>query len=222
MSLVPRGKTARIGFFRSKIALWTANAVQLNVDPTAVTDLSTKADAALDLWNSYETARDAAKTALDAYDAKVEEMSVAGAKLISQIRTTAKTEGESTWQLAGLPVPTPPAPRPAPGLPHNFSVELGQNGVLELKWKCTSPGGGVVYHIYRRDEPTGPYYFLGGSSQRKYIDATIPAGASQITYELQGVSPRGVGPVAQCNVNFGVNAGGGMTASVAQPPRIAA
>ncbi len=74
---------------------------------------------------------------------------------------------------------------------------------------------------HRRTTPTGPFDFLGTSGQRKFIDTTVPAGSSQITYQLQGVRSTAIGPYAQFNVNFGFASNGQMTASVT-PVKLAA
>ena len=55
----------------------------------------------------------------------------------------------------------------------------------------------------------------------------MPAGSSQVTYQIQAVRSTAVGPWAQFNVNFGVSSAGfaivkSVTESAPTPPRIAA
>lgn len=224
MSVVPKNKLERVQFYENHLPRFSAHAAEIGTTEAEVTSLETKTQAARAAFSAQQVAIQAARAKTKAFYDAVDSMTVAGASILKQIRARAESTGNnSVYELAEIPGPGAQTPQPPPGEPRDFAIRLGQNGIVELKWKCDNPpGGGVVYHIYRRDEPNGPFYFLGGSPQRKYIDGTIPPGASQITYEIQGVSPRGVGPVAQWNVNFGVNAGGGMTASVTQTPRIAA
>jgi hypothetical protein len=120
-----------------------------------------------------------------------------------------------------------PSARPAPGQPFAFAVELDQTGILTLKWKCDNPAGtqGTIYQVWRRVGPTGDFSYVGGSGTKSFIDATLPAGSSSVTYQIQAVRSTAVGPAAQFIVNFGVGGTGGvMTASVIEgvPTKIAA
>jgi hypothetical protein len=105
------------------------------------------------------------------------------------------------------------------GTPTRFSVTLDGIGGLILKWKCTNPRAtGTVYQISRSIQPpvgTGRFTFLGISRKRKFIDSTVPAGASEMNYQIQAVRSTAVGPVATFNVMFGVGAGRQLPASMA-------
>ncbi len=122
----------------------------------------------------------------------------------------------------GLNVRKIPEPVAAPGTPYAFTVVLNGSGGLTAGWKCDNPPGayGVFYSIFRRNGPTDPYEFLGISGQRKFIDDSIPAGSSQITYKIQAGRTTGPGTPAEFNVNFGIGGSGSMTASVT-PVKIA-
>jgi hypothetical protein len=76
-----------------------------------------------------------------------------------------------------------------------------------------SPAGGV-----------GEFEYLGGSGAKEFIDATIPAGETALTYQIQAVRSTAVGLWATFNVNFGTNSAGGATTSVTETsaPKIAA
>ncbi len=66
--------------------------------------------------------------------------------------------------------------------------------------------------------PTGEFNYLGGSGEKEFTDSTIPAGSSQVTYQLQAVRfPTGARPVGarQFNVNFGTGSG---TTTVTEKP----
>ena len=58
----------------------------------------------------------------------------------------------------------------------------------------------------------GAFEYLGGAGEKKWTDSTLPAGATQITYQIQAVRSTAVGPWAQFNVNFGVGNNGGPVA----------
>ena len=109
-------------------------------------------------------------------------------------------------------------------------VELLPNRTLAFTWKCHNPGNahGVIYQVYRRTSPTAEFQFVGASGMKKWVDATLPAGSSQVTYQLQATRSTAAGVTAEFNVNFGVGGGGQVVATVApaagsdNAPRIAA
>jgi hypothetical protein len=85
-----------------------------------------------------------------------------------------------------------------------------------------------MYQVYRRigggsGDGAGEFTYLGGSGSKKFVDSTVPAGSSQITYQIQAVRSTAVGAWEQFNVNIGTNTGtGAMTASVEKAPKLAA
>lgn len=109
-----------------------------------------------------------------------------------------------------------PSPRPVPGTPGDFTVELRGDGALQLRWKCANPPGtaGTIYQIARRIGATGEFVLLGGTGTKSYLDTTVPAGSTGVTYQIQAVRSTGVGLPAQFNVNFGVSASGQAEAGV--------
>lgn len=225
MAVVPPTKVGKIEFYENHVAPWTTNAVAIGTTSAAVTDLGTKTTAARDAFNAQQAAQDAAKAATLAYKNAVDAMAVAGVAIISQIRAKAKTAGDNVYVLAQIPAPALPSPVGAPGTPTDFAVKLFQDGSLELVWKCANPAGctGTIYQVYRRVEAEGEFTYIGGSGDRKFVDATIPAGATAVTYQIQGVRSTAVGNWAQFNVNFGTNlAGAASAAIVTAQPKIAA
>src|SRR5439155_25688357 len=95
------------------------------------------------------------------------------------------------------------------------TATIKQTGGLELAWKCPNPPGssGTIYQVWRRATPLAEFEYLGGSGDKRFADTTIPAGSSQVTYQIQAVRSTAVGDFAQFNVNFGVS-GGTLTATV--------
>lgn len=106
----------------------------------------------------------------------------------------------------GISVRGTPAPRPAPGTPFKFVVTLQSDGSLMLGWKCNNPkgAGGTMYQVFRRVGTSGDFVYLGGSGKKDFVDATIPAGTSQVTYKIQAVRSTAIGEWAEYNVNFSV------------------
>ena len=133
------------------------------------------------------------------------------AAIISQVRAAAKNGGDAIWTLASLPVPPTPGPAPAPGQPTDPKISLSQTGVLTLSFSCANPAGtsGTIYQIWRKIDG-GPKTYLFGVGEKKFSDATIPAGTSTIVYLIQAVRSTLVGEWSTFNVQFGVESEGGM------------
>jgi hypothetical protein len=224
MPLVPNTRIGKIEFYEAHLAPWTTNAVAIGTTVAEVAVLDTRTTAARDAYDAHLVAQDAARSATQAFYDAVSAMADSGSAIISQIRAKAQTTGNSVYVLAQIPAPPTPSPVPAPGTPSDFKVELFQDGSLELQWKCNNPAGsaGTIYQIWRRNEPEGTFVYLGGAGEKKFTDATIPAGSSAVTYQIQAVRSTAVGAWAQFNVNFGTGAGGAMTASVSEAPAAAA
>jgi hypothetical protein len=219
MSVLPKAKVARIEFCEQHNTPWSTNAVAIGTTTTAVTDLATKAAAARDAFNAQQEAQNAAKSATNTFNMAVEAMTAAAAEIIKQIKTKAGIDGNGVYSLADIPVPATPSPMGELGTPHSFKAELGVTGELALTWKNTNPVGasGVVYQIWRRATPTGEFEYLGGVGEKKFVDATIPAGSSEVAYQVQAVRSTSVGPFAEFSVRFGAAGSTTTTVTEAQP-----
>jgi hypothetical protein len=225
MSVVPSKQVEKIQFFETHISPWTTNAVAIGTTTTAVTDLDNKTQAARDAFTAQQAAQAAAKAATNTLNNAIIAMDIAGQGIIKQIRAKAEvTANPDVYSLAQIPAPATPSPVGAPGTPTEFGVQLSQDGSLELSWKCSNPVGctGVVYQVWRRVGADGEFSYCGGAGERKFTDNTIPAGSSQVTYQIQAVRSTGAGPWAQYNVNFGVGGGETMTVTKGKPAKIAA
>jgi hypothetical protein len=222
MSVLPQGKISKVEFCETHNTLWNTNATAIGTTTTAITDLTTKTTAARAAFNAQKIAQDDAKAATLAFNLAVVAMTNAVSDVIKSIKTKAATAGDSVYTLANIPAPANPGPVGELGTPNKFTVALEVNGALTLKWKNTNPksASGTVYQVFRRVTADGPFEYLGGVGSKKFVDETVPAGSSQVTYQIQAVRSSGVGPWAQYNVNFGV--GGSTTVTEGTPVKIAA
>jgi hypothetical protein len=220
MSLYPRDKAGTIGYFRSKVAPWTTNATAIGTTSAAVTAMDAKVDAAQAKLDAKIAAHEAAKNATAALDTAVDELIVAGMDIVRQIRAKAEIDGNGVYTLAEIPAPATPGPIGPLGTPTEFGATFDGAGGLNLKWKCTNPknSGGTVYQVWRRVGGVGEFSFLGNAGGKRFLDTTIPAGSSQVTYQVRAIRSTSAGEWAQFNVNFGTSSSGAMTASVVQTP----
>jgi hypothetical protein len=228
MAIVPTKIPQKISWFKTREAAWTTNATGIGITTAEMTTMTARTAAAAAALAAHELAQAAAKDATVALHEATRLMGAFGADLIKKIRAKAgQVGGDGVYALASVPPPATPSARPAPGKPTDLTVELDGNGSLVLKFKCPNPAGaaGTIYQIWRAVGAGTDFAYLGGTGQRKYVDTTVPAGATKLTYQIQAVRSTAVGMWATFVVNFGTNAGGGATASVSEPaaaPKLAA
>lgn len=143
-------------------------------------------------------------------------------------RIISGTPGVTDEQRAmlGLNIRKPAAPLGPPGTPFGFKLTLCGNGDMQLEWKCRNPRGSVstTYHVFRQLNGEGEFEYVGGSGRRKFVDTTLPAGFSRITYRVRGVRSTAVGPWAEFNVNIGRSSNAGVRSTGVQtaPTKLAA
>lgn len=151
--------------------------------------------------------KDEAKTLLVAY-----------LRLVIRQIQGASTVSDSQRDALGLPpinrIPTHP---PAPGTPEKFKAQFTALGALELSWKCSNPTGGTMYTVWRKigdAEPT----FVCNCGTKKIVDSSLPAGTSQVTYQIQAQRSTAAGAWATFVVTIGVAPSGAATTAVTQSP----
>lgn len=224
--VVPQKAVDRLEFYERHIPGWTTEAVGIGLVAGDVTALGTKATTARASYEAQKTAQDAAQAATLTWQNDLAALSRAGSECIKKIRVKAGSAGTSVYALAEIPAPATPSPAPAPGKPTDLVVSLDSSGALALKWKCPNPAGvsGTMYQLRRRIGAAMEFEYIGGTGSKKFLDNKIPAGSTQVTYQIQAVRSTAVGLSAEFNVNFGVSSSGGATASVVEtsPTRIAA
>ena len=224
MSVVPQKRTEKLAWYKARIAQWTAESTNIGTTSAACTDMAAKIAAADDAKEAKDVAEAAAEAATNTFYNACDAMGVAGQAIIKSVRSKAESTGDlNVYDLAMIPPPATPTPAGPPGTPHTFTVQLDAGAII-TKWKCTNPvSGGVVYQVYRRLGGVGEYESLGIAGEKKYIDATVPAGTSQVTYKIRGVRSTAAGLWAEFNVTFGIGSSGAVTASVSEAsPKLAA
>lgn len=222
MGIVPDTRLGKIEFYEAHISPWTTNAVAIGLTAGSVTALGTLTTNARKAFDAAEAARQAAKTATQAYYDAVRAMHSgpgAGADMIELIKNKAQTTNNpSVYTLAQIPPPATPGTTPPPGLPFDFTVGLLQNGALELKWKCNNPSGtqGTVYEVKRRTGATGAFGYVGSTGVKAFTDDTVAAGSPSVTYQVTAIRSTQRGNPGQFTVSFGVGGPGLTIASVTE------
>jgi hypothetical protein len=217
MPTVPSDRLAKLAFYEAHIAPWTANTTAIGLVTASVTALTTAATNARTCYTAHVAAQAAAKAATAAFYDSIRTLHSApgmGADMIQQIKTKAEiTNNPAVYVMAQIPAPALPSPAPAPGTPTDFTVALKQDGSLELKWRCPNPAGvsGTIYQVLRRVSGATEFSLVGATGSRKFIDNTLPAGASPVTYQVTAVRSTASGAPAQFTVSFGIGGGGGAT-----------
>lgn len=168
-------------------------------------------------YNAQQVAIDAARAATLTSNSSVAAMRTSAGDTIRLIRAFAETQPDpnAVYALANIPAPATPSPRPAPGTPDNFRVELTNSGAIVLKWRCRNPAGtsGTVYHVSRRIGGVGEFTDLGTIGTRTFTDDTVPSSAATqgVVYVVQAQRGDLYGePSLPLTVTFG-QGGGGLT-----------
>lgn len=232
MSTVPSKPILKLAFYEAHIDPWNTSATLIGLVTTEVTALNAKAVAARAAYLAHVAAQDAAAAATLDFATKIRQLHNApgaGADMIRKIRTRAITTNDpGVYVLAAIPAPATPSPVGPPGTPTTFKATLNPDGSLKITFKCPNPAGsvGTIYQVARQLDGAGPFVPLTGTGSRSFIDASVPAGSSSVTYRIVAVRSTAVGDAGQFTVNFGTGAGGEMIASVvsagAVAPKIAA
>jgi hypothetical protein len=224
MSLIPDTINGTIDYLESKVEPWTTNATAIGTTSAAVTSMDAKLTTAREKLANQVAAQEQAKNATAELKAAIRDLRRAGSDIVKQIRAKAATAGDGVYFLAQIPAPALPAPIPPPGTPTDFAVTLNPDGSLKLRWKCANPAGsqGTVYQLSRRIGEAGPFFVVGVTGSRSFVDTSVPAGTAGMTYQVIAVRSSAVGVAAQFTVNFGCAPGGEAVASIVQAPKLAA
>jgi len=198
--------------------VFLANAANIGILPATATSYNTAYQAFADAVAAATKARQESKRATDAQNEALQAFRSLNGDVVRKIRSFAQLQADpnKTYGLAQIDPIAPPSPVGPPGVCTDFKVFLNSDGSIRLTWKCKNPpnAAGTGYAVRRRNGPTGSFMFVGTSGKKDFIDRTIPAGTSTVTYEVQGQRSGINGPVSQFTVQFGMGGNGQATVSV--------
>jgi len=225
---LPRKPLERLAFLKGRMALWASEAVAIGSSTSAITNLTALVDACDAAAGDVVTTRGAAEAATIEFRIADEAMTKAAADVIKSIKAKAAVAGDTIYAAAQLPAPAIPGPIGAPGTPANFTVSLRPDGSLEFGWKCVNPAGshGTIYQVARKIGAAGVLAVIGSTGSRKFIDATLPAGAAAaeggVLYQVTAMRSTLSGVPGTCLVQFGVAGGTGTMTATLSAPKLAA
>lgn len=213
---LPAKEADLVGWAQNFATVFAANPTSVGQTAAVATQMTTKTNSFVSAMTAWTEPATRTPIALETKRAAKSAMIDFVRPLVRQIQAF---PGLTDAQRASLRITIPKIPSPPgnPGTPSGFKAELTAIGALNLSWKCTNPTPGTVYQIYRTIDGGTPAY-IGGSGNKKFTDASVPAGAGKVTYQIQGVRPTGAGAWATFDVQFGVAPGGTTIESVKQSP----
>lgn len=221
MATVPKRLSEKVAFYQNHLEQFAENADALGLTPEEVAELTAQTEAARVAHRAQQEAQNAARAATLTYNLAVAAMANTGAALLEKIRSKAqRTHSPNLFPLAHLPPRATRTPIDAPGTPSRLLPTLQLDGSLLLKWTCPNPRGsvGTVYQVYRRSGNAG-WTYLGCVGEKKYVDQTIPAGATALMYKIQAVRSTRTGKPAEFIINFGSNGNSHRYAFQVEPRR---
>jgi hypothetical protein len=206
MNVVPRNLVDQIQFFEFHAPMWVERAGEIGVDPLLAAELAAQTAAAREALAAQQQAMQAARSATQTLRHAMEAMGRTGGAVIGQVKARAATGGSGVYIAASVPAPKQPSPMDAPGQPDRFAVKLiGSMGLLAITWRCRNPRGakGTMYNVSRQIGFDGPVEFLATVGAKRFIDATLPAGATRVTYAVRAVRSTKVGPEGRFDISIG-------------------
>lgn len=226
MSIIPLSKVEKIQFCESHQSVWSANAAAIGLTAAQTTAFKNATTAARAAYDAAQAAKAAYRGAVIAQNAAISAM-ISGqngaADLIRFIKAFAESSADpaAVYALAQIPLPAPPTPATAPGLPNMIVVTLEPGGAVTLAWDCenAAAGTGGWFNITRKLPGQAAFTLVGGapgttsqSRRVSFTDYTVPTSAagSGAQYIIQGRRGALMGPPSEAiTVQFGVEGGGG-------------
>lgn len=209
MSTIPRTNDAALTWCDEHVALWAADPAAVGLDSNEVAALAALVQMVQNRKAEFVAARTAWLGASEAYSSGIDSMLDNASVLLAKVRAFARGSPEPAliYQAAGIPAPADPSPRPAPGTPTGFKVELLQDGDITLSFKCPNPPrtGATVYRVERRlgYGQSQPFVFVVNAKERKFTDSGIPEGTAIATYRIIAETATKNGAPALFAVRFG-------------------
>lgn len=210
MSTFPTGKRFEfLQWCQAHVPVWEANAADIGLT-----------GAQAEAFGLRIVKMAAAELALDearqVYEAAVQEakesfrLAKSDAAILTQAiraRAVSSKNPLAVYNQAQIAPPQKRSPAPPPARPNTVSAALGaSDGSLTLTWKAKNPAGtsGTSYLVRRKLAGESDFSLLGLSDKKRYVDDTLPPGATGMQYTIQGIRASLPGPKSEVlTVNLG-------------------
>jgi hypothetical protein len=206
MATVPNTIIGKIQFFEQHLPVWAADPTAIGLVALEVADLANFTAQARSDFDLAQINRQISKASTEDQATSVSAMTDFGGDLIKTIRAFAeKNNDPAVYSTALIPPPAPPTPAGPPDKPTALEVELLSAGGLRLTWKGTLSQN-AFFSVYRKAEGENVFTLLDSPAEKFFEDATIPAGANNLTYYIQARRDTFRVDSAWFQVNFGSGA----------------
>ncbi len=198
--IVRSPRPAAVSFAAAHVEPFTENAALLGLPPGLLADYTTAVQEARAALIEVEAARQAYKAAAAFAEARCNALSRVMTRAVETIDRTAANAAEPTalYSAALLLPPSTPGVMPPPGPCNGFKAALNSDGSVTISWKCRNPDNahGTIYHVLRRLPGESGFTQVALTARKRFKDATLPAGAGQAQYTVQGRRGDALGPVS--------------------------
>ncbi len=201
MATIPPSRPAQIQFCTSHIPVWEEHEAAIGLPDGFAEELDTLTQAARDAAMAARAARQASEAATAVYHQAVRAMRAKAAQGVLLIRTHANvTDDIGVLTMAQIDPEKSPSAVPLPTMPINVACDVESTGAVRVTWDSTGTHGGY-FDIFRRldttlNGPIAPFVCIGSSGDRTFVDATIPFGTFQATYQVRACRGKKKGPLS--------------------------
>ncbi|MGD9790846.1 MAG: fibronectin type III domain-containing protein [Phycisphaerales bacterium] len=230
MTVLPNNREEQIVFCETHNDTWESNFAAIGLASDMVTLLKARTVAARGALDAALEARLASKTATSEYYNAVALMRTQAALCIDLIKAHAAQQPNPAvvYNLAQIPLPSPPSPLPAVGKPEDFIITLQPSGAVTLSWTAdnAAASSGAFFEVTRKLPGQTAFVGIGGAPgatnrdrRMAFTDQSLPStsAASGAQYIVRGRRGEDWGlPSDVVLVQFGFDAAGNMTSATLQ------
>jgi len=196
----------KLSFFEEHLPVWSADPAAIGIDAAQIASLALLVNTARTDFDNAAAIRNSALAATEAQKNSIDAMYQLGADLLKTIRAFAETTNDpGVYVTAEIPAPAPPTPAGPPDKPTELAAGLLPSGGLHLTWKGTLSKS-AYFAVYRKAEGESTFTLLDAPADKFFDDTTIPSGANNVTYYIQGRRDTFRVDSAWFQVNFGSGA----------------
>ncbi|HMN40098.1 MAG TPA: fibronectin type III domain-containing protein [Phycisphaerales bacterium] len=214
MATIPSDDRQMLIFAQGHLSTWDTNKAALGLTEPEIEGLTDAIGEAQTALSAAEAARIASKGATTTFKTSSRTLRTLVADAVRSIQTRARnTSNPALYGLADIPAPQPRSESgPTPGQPGDLRVGVNSDGSLTLTWKSNNPPqcANVVYKVMRALNGATTYALIDTVGERSFTDATVPIGASSVSYIITGKRGNQTGAMSPAfTARFGSVGGGG-------------